>query len=54
MEKTLKFILNESYAEGFNDARNDIFAKLKSMCSCDNAYLCIACRVTLILKGEEI
>lgn len=54
VEKTLKYQLNESYAEGYNDSRNEVFSKLKSMCSCDNTYLCIACRVTLIIKGEEL
>lgn len=54
MEKTLKYQLNESYAEGYRDAKEEIWQSLKQLCSCDSKYLCIACRTTLHLKGEEI
>lgn len=54
MQKTIKYQLNESYHEGYNDAQNETYAKLKTMCSCDTRYLCIACRVALLLKGEEL
>ena len=54
VEKTLKYQLDESYAEGYNDAREEIVSKLHLNCNCSPTHLCSCCRARLVIEGNEI
>ena len=51
MEKTLKFNLNESYAEGFNDAREQI---IKAIMAEHNLESCTDSRCTQATEKDIV
>lgn len=54
-QKTLKYQLNESYAEGFNDAVLELANAGILNCYCEVAkQLCPVCRYKLKQAGSEI
>lgn len=53
VEKTLKYQLNESYAEGFNDAREHIANLIKQRCVCEKGKeeWCSYCHASRIARN---
>lgn len=57
MQKTIKYNLDESYAQGYNDAREEIAKKLENKCSITitgEFYLCEHCKNSIaIARGID-
>ena len=53
MEKTIKYQINESYCEGFNDARQHIADLIKERCVCakNKPEWCSYCHAARIARN---
>ena len=55
MQKTIKYNLDESYAQGYNDARDEIAKEIKILCNCvtKSGLSCWHDQAANIAKGQK-